>query len=181
MPRPKKAAPTSTAAVDEPMFDIPADPEPSQPRSRRAPASRAATGRPAGRPRTKAGPRASNGRVMSAVAMRAKVEGELYGLMVLASSVFSAKDPCAEIPFEVNRQGVTHAEAMASAYTALLARNDKALAFVASSGIMGDVLTAILATAPVVMGIMRAHGPGGTGHGDQEDQIDANRYPAYTG
>lgn len=73
-----------------------------------------------------------------------------------------------------------HIEAVVDRVVTIVARNEKLLTTMAKTGIVGDVIQLLSAILPIATVVWKAHGVGGHGH-QPAGEIDAGRYPAYTG
>lgn len=178
MPR-KRTTPVDPDAAALGADDIPlsgmgglkADPAPRKSTGRKP------TGRPAGRPRTRTGPRTADGRVMSKAAMVDKVTADLYGAAALLP--LAVRDPCVNVLFDpVDDAGTERVAAIIDRSVAMMARNTKVLETVAKVGLLADVITMIGLIAPIGVAVWAAHGPGGHGHQDVPVGHDAATYPA---
>lgn len=193
MARTTRRTSTATAELEDVALpgldDLQTDPEPAPAKRTRRARSSATSSPRTTTSRGRIGTRSSSGRIMSKAAMVDKVTTELHFFLGLGFSVASVREPCLEAifepmemagpngqPIEVDRVGV-----VAERLTAMIARNDKLLKFAAESGIIGDAIMLASALAPVGQAIWRAHGPGGTGHGEPKEGTtsDVDRYRAY--
>lgn len=181
MPRPRRAAAPLEDAPFPGMEDMEQDPQP------------AAVKRGPGRPRKNAAPaaakpargripsRAGTGRIMSKAAMQEKVSTEIYAVVSMMAAGWEFRDPdCAAVVFEPTNDGTERLKAITDRITAMVARNPDLLVKFAQTGLLGDILQLIILVFPIAKAVFKAHGPGGTGHGEQV-QIDANQFPAYAG
>jgi hypothetical protein len=117
--------------------------------------------------------RTPSGKIASKASMQADVRAQLTVYLASGAALWSLRDPiCAA---EATEERI---ETVADGLTAMLSRSPAALEFAAKSGILGDIAKILHAALPVVRAVWRHHGPGGTGHGT-EDQIDHGSYPPY--
>lgn len=172
MPRAKRTTEVLTDQELPGLDQLDRDPEPT--------AARRGPGRPRKATGTTRGPgkiparSTTTGRVMSKAQMISQVNGEVYTYLTLAQAAWSLRDP------ECAGAAEPQIAVIAEKITAMIARNDSLLTMVTKSGIIGDVIGLLGAVLPIVRAVWTAHGPGGHGH-DEQGEIDANRYPAYSG
>jgi hypothetical protein len=143
--------------------------------------------------RGKISARSPSGRVMSKAQMIDKVSAEIYMYLSLAANGWElaeelrgVADPCARVLFEDVRvptpDGVVVTERLAGVaerITSIVARNDKLLATVAKSGIIGDLAVLVTLLWPVGRLVVVNHLLG-SGHGTRMEASPddlAGRYP----
>lgn len=169
----------------EGLENLPQDPKP------------AGTRRPPGRPRgskTTTAPakkggvafRAPTGKAMSKDQVKHKVATELYGFASMFVGLLGMKDPdCAGLltePVNTPNGEQERLEAIVERTVNLLARSDKVLSGLATTGIIGEIAMLGSLLLPVARQVWQAHGPNGHGHGEKEENLDdlKARYPAPT-
>lgn len=137
--------------------------------------------------RGKIAARTASGTIMSRAAMIAKVESELYTYFSLAVATWEIKDPeCAGmmleqvvLPTDSGPVRMERLAAIVNRLTAIIARNDRILAMLAKSGLIGEAAVLGSLLVPVGRQIWAAHGPTGDGHARGVDDVTAEQYPAY--
>lgn len=187
MPRARR-----TAVVEE--FPLPVgeseglrqDPPPSDPPARRGRPRKAAGGLIATKTTNRAAARASNGRVMSKADMVAKVTEELRMWAELALMPWEIRDPecAATMRDEVTVRGhkMERIDAIVERAVAMVSRNPRLLAILASSGIVGEAIMLGTLLKDPVRQWMRVHGPGGIGHVTEGEAAEyADRFPVWQG
>lgn len=165
---------------DTELPGLEADPKPGQRRRGRPRGSSSAVGA-----KTKILARSSTGKVLSRSAMIGMVATEIHAAMSMLVSVWAFKDPECAGSFQdtvMTPDGEKERiEAIAEQIAAIIGRNDALLATMASGGIVLNIgMLVHLFTGPV-KAIVKAHGPGGHGHRNEEgpdDQIDYSQYNA---
>lgn len=157
------------------------------------PAPKRRPGRPKGSTNrattAKIGTRNSRGQIMSKAQLIAKVEAEAYAFFSLMVATWEFRDPCAAVMHErvtLSTPGgpvdTDRLQALVAKFVEILSRSDKALAFAASTGMIGSLLETGMLVLPIARTLWEAHGPGG--HAHQLDQLGvpadefAHRYPA---
>lgn len=163
------------------------------------PAPRATRGRPrktTTAPPTKAAgnrgrisTRGTTGRIMSKAQMQSKVAEEVYTYLSLAAAGWELRDPeCAStlyesvtVPTSQGPQQMQRLAAIADRLVAMISRNDKLLARMATSGVIGEMAVMLHLVVPIARTAWQAHGPSGQGHNTNEGGQDAyaDRFPAY--
>lgn len=175
MPRTKRV--TSDTLTDAPFPELAeldpaaADPTPGQAPKRRGrpPGSTNKTGT-----RGRIATRTPSGRIASKAQMQAKVREEVELWLSLGQGLWETRDPeCA------STASPERIATIADSLTALIARSPRLLEYAASSGVIGDVIRLITAAAPIVVAVLKAHGPAGHGHSQDADINDVNDFPAY--
>lgn len=118
---------------------------------------------------------------MSKAAMQEKVSTEIYAVVSMMAAGWEFRDPeCAKVVFEPTNSGDERLKAITDRITAMVARNNDLLVKFAQTGLLGDILQLIILVFPIAKAVFKAHGPGGTGHGE-EMAFDASSYPAFAG
>jgi hypothetical protein len=179
MPRATKA----TAIIDESLpglNDLDQDPQPA--------AGRRGPGRPRGSktaPVKKIAHRAPSGKAMSKDQLKRNVAVEMYGFASMFAGILGMKDPdCVSPAFDQVDTPDGQQERLAAIVDRtvnLLARSDKVLSGLATTGIIGEI--AMLGSLLIPWGrqVWQAHGPNGHGHKQHEegniDDLKA-KYPA---
>lgn len=171
---------TDTPADTDNPWLLPDDPAPADP-PRRGP----------GRPRKATGNAGqiavrdqTTGQIMSEASQKAKVKRELYLWLSMVVGAAEIRDPeCAGLflqPVEIpgTKQPVERLEAIVDRLVEIIARHKPTLAFMAKSGPVGDVALLGSLLLPIGRQIWRAHGPNGTGHGE-EPTSDLTGYAPY--
>lgn len=182
MPRRARTTdPDAAALIGQPSSGLEADPEPAPPaRRRRTPGSNVGN-------QGKVRARNAKGQIMSKTAMIAKVEEELYLYFSLFVGAWELRDPdCASVMYSPasipgTKDQVERMALVVQRVTSLIARSDSLLEKAANTGIIGEIALLCHALWPVGKAIYRAHGPGGMGHQQVEEdpRVLAARYPAY--
>lgn len=127
--------------------------------------------------------RTPRGTIASKAEKTAKVRTDILAYLTMLSGAWSVGDPCGDLMFEqVTYDGikVQRVEALADAMTAIIARNDAVLDMVAKSGVVADLAKLGALVWPIARAVMKAHGPGGSGHAERAPE-DFDAYPAYAG
>lgn len=185
MPRARKV--TADVLEDTPLPGMPLDGDPAPAAARRGPGRpRKVTGVPVkstgNRGRVPA--RTAKGRIVSKEAMMAKVYADAYTYASLLHAAWDFKDPeCAAVWMEPVESlgGQQRLAALIERLVTIVARNDSMLAAAYNSGIFGEAAIMASLLFPPIKQLWKAHGPNGTGHQDQGEGFDADRYPAYSG
>lgn len=182
MPRPR-------AIKDSEIVDVPLpgteglEPDPQPGAARRPP------GRPRGS-RTNPAKKgivnrsATTGKAMSKAQLKAHVANELYAFASMFVGLIGMKDPvCTQVLTEdvALPEGGTQERlaAIVDRTVTLLARSDKALSTLATTGVIGEVVMLGSLLVPVARQVWHAHGPNGIGHKEEENLDDIQgRYPA---
>jgi hypothetical protein len=169
----RRAAVDDGGIKDEAFPGMPQDPAPAK----RGP------GRPAGSTTKKRAAPAVSGELTKAQ-IKSKVSIELYAFARMFVEMWEIRDPhCAAPWLEVTDTPRGQQERLAAIVDStvnLLSRNDAVLSFMATSGVIGEALMLGSLLLKPVKTIVKAHGPGGMGHGIEEGTDDdySARYPA---
>lgn len=149
------------------------------------PAAKRRPGRPAGsvtkkRTATKAAPGD-----LTKAQLKAKVKTELYAFASMGFEMWEINDPDCAGPWldSVNTPygEMQRLEAIIDRMVDIMARNDSVLEFFAKTGVIGEGLMLGQLLMKPIKALIKAHGPGGTGHRRNEEEIASDyqaRYPA---
>lgn len=174
MPRARAAAVPVTDA-DE----LPPDPQPGE---RRRGRPRGSTSRP------KIIARAPSGKVLSRAQMVGMVTTEIHAVLAMAVNVWAFRDPYCAGAFQDTVMTATgekdRLEAIAEQFADMIGRNDALLATFAKGGVLLNAGMLLNLLAAPVKTVIKAHGPGGHGHKEEEpEEPDYAQYnaPAFAG
>lgn len=180
MPR-KKAAPPIEDIKLPGLEGIDHDRQPDAPPPRKR-------GRPAGSTTKATGGgiafRSGTGKATSKAQVKSQVATELYGFATLFVGMWEYRDPCASVLteyVEFDGRQTDRLAAIVQQTVEILSRSDKVLNALANAGMIGQLGMLAGLLYPVVRQVWSAHGPGGTGHGEEASEDGyQDRYPAPT-
>jgi hypothetical protein len=119
---------------------------------------------------------------MTKAQLKRNVAIEMYGFAQMFAGILGMKDPdCIEPLFEKVETPDGTQERLAAIVDRtvnLLARSDKVLSGLATTGIIGEIAMLGGLLLPVAKQVWQAHGPGGHGHKTGENVDDLAKYPA---
>lgn len=183
MPRRRRTEPLVEQQLPG-MEDVPPDPAPGQPATRSRRKIGAAPAAPARR--------TASTRAPSRATMIRDVEEQIYTWLSLFAAGWSLRDPICSAPLfepvglpvgDGRVEPVERLAAMTRHLVAIIARSDKLLQTLASTGTIGELAKLGVLVWPVLRTVASHHGPNGVGHEQLQESADdlAARYPAFAG